>query len=60
MVRPVSGPCSSARPSRVAPIDKLSLAFTLVFAIVFLGETMTWRLVAGVVLMVAGALLTIA
>ncbi len=46
--------------SRVAPIDKLSLAFTLVFAIVFLGETMTWRLMAGVVLMVAGALLTIA
>ena len=45
--------------SRVAPLDKLSLAFTLLFAIVFLGETMTWRLVVGVALMIAGALLTI-
>jgi transporter family protein len=45
--------------SRVAPIDKMSLPLTLIFAAVFLGETMTWRLAAGVALMTAGALLTL-
>jgi transporter family protein len=45
--------------SRVAPIDKLSLAFTLVLAVLFLKETLTLRLAAGVALMVGGALLTI-
>ncbi|KYF91462.1 hypothetical protein BE17_37225 [Sorangium cellulosum] len=46
--------------SRVAPIDKLSLAFTLVLAAVALGEPITWKLALGVGLMVAGALLTLA
>ena len=45
--------------SHVAPIDKLSLAFTLVFAALFLGETLSWRLITGVSLMIAGALLTL-
>ena len=45
--------------SRVAPIDKMSLPITLIFAAIFLGETMTWRLVLGVALMTAGALLTL-
>ena len=48
-----------APASRVAPIDKLSLPLTLIFATVFLGEAMTWRLVLGVVLMTIGALLTL-
>ena len=48
-----------APASRVAPIDKLSLPLTLLFAAVFLGEAMTWRLVLGVALMTAGALITI-
>lgn len=48
-----------APASRVAPIDKLSLALTLLLASVVLGETMTWRLGVGVALMVAGALLTL-
>lgn len=46
--------------SRVAPIDKLSLALTVVLAGVLLGETLTWKLVLGVALMVCGALLTLA
>ncbi|WP_437534005.1 EamA family transporter [Sorangium sp. So ce726] len=46
--------------SRVAPIDKLSLAFTIVLAAVALGEPITWKLALGVGLMVAGALLTLA
>jgi bacterial/archaeal transporter family protein len=45
--------------SRVAPIDKLSLALTLVLAAVFLKEPLSWRLGLGVALMVAGALLTL-
>ena len=45
--------------SRVAPIDKLSLALTLVLAAVFLKEVITWKLGLGVALMVAGALLTL-
>jgi transporter family protein len=45
--------------SRVAPIDKMSLPLTLIFAAIFLGETMTWRLMAGVALMTAGALITL-
>lgn len=46
--------------SRVAPIDKLSLALTIVLAAVFLGETITWKVALGAVLMVAGSLLTLA
>jgi transporter family protein len=45
--------------SRVAPVDKLSLAVTLVLAALVLGERIPARVAGGVVLMVAGALLTI-
>lgn len=45
---------------RVAPIDKLSLGFTLVLAAVFLGETVSWQVGLGTGLMVVGALLTLA
>jgi transporter family protein len=48
-----------APASRVAPIDKLSLPLTLLFAMIFVGETMTWRLVLGVTLMTVGALITL-
>jgi transporter family protein len=49
-----------APASRVSPIDKLSLPMTIVLAAVVLGEAMGWRLVLGVGLMTAGAILTIA
>jgi transporter family protein len=45
--------------SRVAPIDKLSLPLTILLATLWLGEPLSWRLGAGVVLMTLGALLTI-
>ena len=48
-----------APASRVAPIDKLSLPISVVLAAVLLGETLSARLIAGVILMVAGALLTL-
>lgn len=45
--------------SRVAPVDKLSLAMTLLLAVLVLKEPFNWRLGLGVCLMVAGALLTL-
>jgi transporter family protein len=48
-----------APASRVAPIDKLSLAFTIVLAAVVLGEPISWKVGLGAGLMVAGALLTL-
>lgn len=42
--------------SRVAPVDKLSVALVLVFAVVFLGEELSWKLVIGVGLVVAGVI----
>jgi transporter family protein len=45
-----------APASLVAPIDKLSVAFAIVLAVVFLGEPLTMRLAIGGSLVVAGAL----
>ncbi|WNG14673.1 EamA family transporter [Cystobacter fuscus] len=45
--------------SRVAPLDKLSLALTVMLSVLLLKEPMNWRLGLGVVLMVTGALLTL-
>ena len=45
-----------ADASKVAPIDKLSVAFVIVFAVVFLGEPLTWKVALGGGLVVAGAL----
>ena len=47
-----------APASWVAPIDKLSLPFTIVLAALWLREPVTWQVGAGVALMAVGALLT--
>jgi transporter family protein len=47
-----------APASWVAPIDKLSLPFTVLLAAIWLGESVSWKAVLGVALMIAGALLT--
>jgi transporter family protein len=47
----------AAPASLVAPIDKLSLPFTILLASLVLHEAITWHQVAGVALMVVGALL---
>jgi transporter family protein len=44
----------------VAPIDKLSLPLTVLLAVVLLREPVSWQVVAGVTIMTAGALLTLA
>jgi bacterial/archaeal transporter family protein len=43
--------------SRVAPIDKLSVALVIVFAALFLGEGLTWAKGVGGLLIVAGAVI---
>lgn len=46
-----------APASRVAPIDKLSVVLVLIFAVVFLGEQLTWKTGLGGLLITAGAVL---
>ncbi len=43
--------------SRVAPIDRLSLVFSIVFAVIFLSEKITPGIIVGAGLMVVGALI---
>jgi transporter family protein len=45
-----------APASSVAPVDKLSLAVTIVLAAVFLGEALTWKTIVGAGLMIVGAI----
>ena len=45
--------------SKVAPIDKLSVAFAIVLGILFAGEALTWPLALGGSLIVAGSLVII-
>jgi transporter family protein len=49
----------SGPATKVAVIDRTSVAFTLVLAALLLGEAMTWRTVLGVALIITGALLTL-
>ena len=43
--------------ARVAPVDKLSVVLVAVFAVVFLGEKLSWRDMLGVALVAGGVLL---
>ncbi|MDP9084852.1 MAG: EamA family transporter [Pseudomonadota bacterium] len=43
--------------SRVAPIDKLSVVFVVIFATIILGERLTWKVGLGALLITAGAAL---
>lgn len=45
--------------SKVAGIDKLSLALTIIFAVIFLRETLTWKTAVGGSLIIAGTLFLI-
>jgi len=49
-----------APASWVAPIDKLSLPLAVGLAVLILKEPVSWQTMAGVLLMVVGALLTLA
>jgi transporter family protein len=45
--------------SLVAPIDKLSLALTILFSVVFLKEALTMKMLVGVGLIIAGTLVLV-
>ena len=45
--------------ARVAPIDKSSLVFTIVLAGLLLGEALSWKIVAGCILIIFGTLIII-
>lgn len=45
--------------SQVAPVDKLSVALTMVLAILFLGETITMKAAIGAALIIAGTVVMI-
>ena len=45
--------------TKVAGVDKLSLALTIILAILFLDETLTWKTAVGAVLIIAGTLFLI-
>ena len=44
---------------KVAVVDKLSLALTIILAFVFLGEPMTWKTIIGGGLVIAGSLVLV-
>lgn len=45
-----------APASLVAPIDKLSVALVIVVSVLFLGEQLSWKLIVGGVLVLAGVI----
>jgi transporter family protein len=45
--------------SLVAPIDKSSIVLILILSVIFLGEPLTWKVLVGTVLIVAGTIVLI-
>ncbi len=49
----------AGKASLVAPIDKSSLVLVLLFSVIFLGETLSWKILLGTGLVVIGTLVLI-
>lgn len=45
--------------SQVAPVDKLSVALTIILSIIFLKETLNWQTAIGALLIIAGTFVLI-
>jgi len=45
--------------AKVASIDKLSVAFAIILAVLFLGESFTWQIALGAGLIILGAILIV-
>lgn len=45
--------------SQVAPVDKLSVALTILLSVIFLGETLNWKTAAGAGLIIIGTIILI-
>jgi transporter family protein len=49
-----------APASRVAPVDKLSVVFVVIFAAIFLNEPITWKVALGALFVTVGAVIMMA
>ncbi|MBD2448349.1 EamA family transporter [Nostoc sp. FACHB-152] len=49
----------TGKASLVAPIDKFSLVLVLLFSVMFLGESLSWKVILGNLLVVIGTLVLI-
>jgi bacterial/archaeal transporter family protein len=49
----------SGQISQVAPVDKLSVALAILFSIIFLGETLTWKMAIGALCIIIGTIIII-
>lgn len=47
------------KASQVAPIDKSSLAIVILFSVIFLGETFSWKTLVGSALIIMGTIVLI-
>jgi len=45
--------------SQVAPVDKLSVALSILLSVIFLGETLTWKTAIGAALIIGGTVVLI-
>jgi transporter family protein len=45
--------------SQVAPVDKMSVAISIILAVVFLGESLTYKSIIGALLIIGGTLVLI-
>ena len=45
--------------SQVAPVDKLSVALAIMMSVLFLNETLTWQMIVGAGLIIAGTIILI-
>ena len=45
--------------SQVAPVDKLSVALTIVLSVLFLGEVLSWKTALGAMLIITGTIVLI-
>jgi transporter family protein len=49
----------AGKASQVAPIDKLSVALTILLSAIFLGEALTWKTLIGAGLIISGSFILI-
>ena len=47
----------AGKVSQVAPVDKLSVALAIILSVIFLGETISWKSVAGAAFIILGTLI---
>jgi transporter family protein len=45
--------------SQVAPVDKLSVALTILLSVIFLGEALNWKSAVGALLIIGGTIILI-